>query len=411
MNTWKSIHADSDFSIYNIPFGIFSTPRRTARVGVAIGDEIIDLSALHAMKLMEDLELEHDIFSQNSLNKFLGMGKDVIRKVRLFIQDQLCIPDSPLKEYPSLFVKQANAFMHLPIEVGDYTDFYSSREHATNVGKLFRDPDKALLPNWLHLPVAYHGRSSSIVASGTNFHRPKGQLLDAKKNPVFGASQKLDFELEMAFIVCQNTQMGQSIDTTRAEDFIAGLVLFNDWSARDIQSWEYAPLGPFLGKNFASSLSPWLVTLDALEPFKTAGPTPEKELLPYLQFSGPSNYDISLEVQLQPAGEGETKIVHSNSKYLYWNIRQQLAHHTINGCNIRVGDVMASGTISGPTGKSYGSLLELTQDGKKSINLANGLKRYYLEDYDTVIMQGHGQKGDIRVGFGEVRGQLLPALG
>lgn len=407
MISWKNIPSDSDFTLHNIPFGIFSTKRRTARVGVAIGDEIIDLAAISAMGLMEDLELEKEIFSQDSLNRFMALGKDVTRKVRHYIQDLLTDPDSPIKEYPSVFAKQSNASMHLPVEIGDYTDFYSSREHATNVGKLFRDPENALLPNWLHLPVAYHGRASSIIVSGENFHRPQGQILGADRKPVFGPSKRLDFELEMAFIVGKGTNLGETVATSIAEDHIFGMVLFNDWSARDIQSWEYVPLGPFLGKNFASSISPWVITLDALEPFKVAGPAPETNLLPYLKYSGNSNYDIDLSVSLTAEDGEESSIVQSNSKYLYWNIKQQLAHHTINGCNLRTGDMMATGTISGPDPKSYGSMLELSQGGKSSIPIKNG-ERIFLKDYDTVTIRGRAQKDDIKVGFGEVSGQVLP---
>lgn len=411
LTTWKEVPADTDFTIYNIPFGVFSTPRRTARVGAAIGNDIIDLSAMQAMGLMEDLELENNLFAQNSLNRFIGMGNDGVNRVRAFIQKLLTEEDSPLREYPSLFVKQENAVLHLPVEVNDYTDFYSSREHATNVGKLFRDPDRALLPNWLHLPVAYHGRSSSVVVSGTGFHRPKGQMLDPQKDPVFRVSSRLDFELEMAFIINRDTPLGHSIDTTTALDHVAGMVLLNDWSARDIQAWEYAPLGPFLGKNFATSISPWLITTDAVRPFLTEGPKPEIEQFPYLQYSGQANYDIDLEVSLIPEGGEENVIVKSNSKYLYWNIRQQLAHHTVNGCNVRTGDILATGTISGPQSSSCGSLLELTKGGKNPIKLKNGLKRTFLEDYDTVVMRGRAQQGSIRIGFGPLTGQVLPALG
>lgn len=411
LKSWKEIPEDSDFSIHNIPFGIFSTPRRTSRVGVAIGNEIIDLSALHAMELMEDLELENDIFAQNSLNRFIGMGNEVINRVRRFIQKLLTDEESPLKEFPSLFVKQQNATMHMPVEIGDYTDFYSSREHATNVGRLFRDPENALLPNWLHLPVAYHGRASSVVVSGTPFHRPKGQMLDSEKSVIFGPTEKLDFELEMAFVINRDTQLGQSVDTTSATDHIAGFVLLNDWSARDIQAWEYAPLGPFLGKNFASSVSPWLVTLEALKPFLTSGPKPQTAQMPYLQVSGDANYDIDLQVSIIPRDGEENFITRSNSKYLYWNIRQQLAHHTINGCNIRTGDIMASGTISGPKPASAGSLLELTQGGKNPLTFKGGISRTFLEDYDTVVMRGVAKKGAVRVGFGQVAGQVLPTPG
>ena len=300
--------------------------------------------------------------------------------------------------------------MMMPLHVQNYTDFYSSIEHATNVGKMFRDPANALLPNWKHLPVGYHGRASSIVVSGINFHRPKGQMkpADAEK-PIFGASKQLDFELEMAFVLNKNTEIGESISTQEAEDAIFGMVIFNDWSARDIQSWEYVPLGPFLGKNFCSSISPWVVTLEALEPFRTASPKQEPEVLDYLKFEGDKNFDINLEVYLQPENGEENLICKSNYKYMYWNMTQQLAHHTINGCNVEVGDLYASGTISGSEPNSFGSMLELTWRGQKPLKLSDGTERKFINDHDTLIMRGFSEKNGIRVGFGEVRGKVLPA--
>lgn len=409
MTSWKNIAADSDFTIYNLPFGIFSSSRRNHRVGVAIGDEILDLAALNAMGLLEDIDISPEILVQKTLNSFIGLGKNITSSVRSFIQQGLCSESSPLRDYPNLFVKQTNAIMHLPVEVKDYTDFYSSIEHATNVGKLFRDPENALLPNWRHLPVAYHGRSSSIVVSGTNFHRPKGQMLNQSNDPVFGESKQLDFELEMAFIIGKDSLLGDAISTSNADDFIFGLVLFNDWSARDIQKWEYAPLGPFLGKNFASSISPWVITLEALQPFRIDGPVQVPPVLSYLDFTGPSNYDIALEVGLIPNGKEENIISRTNSKYLYWNMKQQLAHHTINGCNVQIGDLLASGTISGPDRSSYGSLLEMSAGGKTPVKLKKGQYRTFLEDYDTLVLRAKAERDDIRVGFGEVTGQVLPA--
>jgi fumarylacetoacetase len=275
---------------------------------------------------------------------------------------------------------------------------------------MFRDPANALLPNWKHLPVGYHGRASSIVVSGINFHRPKGQMkpADAEK-PIFGASKQLDFELEMAFVLNKNTEIGESISTQEAEDAIFGMVIFNDWSARDIQSWEYVPLGPFLGKNFCSSISPWVVTLEALEPFRTASPKQEPEVLDYLKFEGDKNFDINLEVYLQPENGEENLICKSNYKYMYWNMAQQLAHHTINGCNVEVGDLYASGTISVSEPNSFGSMLELTWRGQNPLKLSDGTERKFIEDHDTIIMRGFSEKNGIRIGFGEVRGKVLPA--
>ena len=301
--------------------------------------------------------------------------------------------------------------MHLPVSIGDYTDFYSSKEHATNVGMMFRDPDNALLPNWKHLPVGYHGRSSSIVVSGENIHRPMGQVLPPNADsPVFKASSRVDFELEMGFIIGKKTNLGEKITTVEAENYIFGKVLFNDWSARDIQKWEYVPLGPFLAKNFGSSMSPWVVTLEALEPFKVKGPEQDPKVLHYLEYDGLKNYDINLEVVIQPKDDPETVVSQSNFKYMYWNMSQQLAHHTSNGCNVNIGDLMASGTISGKEPHSYGSMLELSWGGQNPIPFPNGQQRTFIEDFDTVIMRGYCEKGSIRIGFGEVKSQLLPAL-
>jgi fumarylacetoacetase len=309
-----------------------------------------------------------------------------------------------------VLIKNKEVEMLLPVKIGDYTDFYSSIEHATNVGKMFRDPENALLPNWRHLPVGYHGRASSIVVSGTPIHRPKGQFKDANMDkPAFGPSRSMDFELELAFITGKNTQLGESIATQEAEEYIFGMVLFNDWSARDIQAWEYVPLGPFLGKNFGSSISAWVVPMEALEPFRVAGPVQEPEVLPYLSCSNAHNFDIQLEVWLQPDGKEASKICTSNFKYMYWSMAQQLAHHTVNGCNVNIGDLMASGTISGPTEDSFGSMLELSWKGTRPLTLDTGESRTFIQDNDTVWMRGYAEMDGIRVGFGEVSGKLLPA--
>ena len=300
--------------------------------------------------------------------------------------------------------------MLLPVRIPNYTDFYSSEEHATNVGSMFRDPKNALLPNWKHLPVGYHGRASSIVVSGTNIHRPKGQIKTAdKKLPEFSATQKLDFELEVAFITCGESKLGHSISVAQADDYIVGFVLFNDWSARDIQQWEYVPLGPFLGKNFASTISPWIVTMDALEPFRVSGPPQDPKVLPYLAYEGKKNFDVLLEVLFQSDNSDQTILCRSNYKFLYWNINQQLAHHTVNGCNVQVGDLYASGTISGPSPGSYGSMLELSWNGQRPLTMPDGSERRFLEDGDTVIMRGYAEKDGVRIGFGECKGKILPA--
>ena len=409
LSTWVTIPNQSDFSIYNLPFGIFSTITHSPRVGMAIGEQIIDLSVIANNGLFKGIEFDQYVLSANTLNAFIACGKPVTKAVRLRVQELLCQTDSPVKNLPHAFILQADAQMHLPVTVGDYTDFYSSIEHATNVGIMFRDPANALLPNWKHLPVGYHGRASSIVVSGTSIRRPKGQVKpkDAAL-PVFQASARLDFELETAFIIGKETQMGDSVSTAAASDYIFGMVLFNDWSARDIQNWEYVPLGPFLGKNFGSSVSPWVVTMEALEPFRVAGPEQDPAVLPYLEYEGKENYDIQLEVSIQPEDRDETVVSRSNFKYMYWNMAQQLAHHTVNGCNIRIGDMMASGTISGPTPDSYGSMLEISWSGSKPVRLVDGTERTFINDGDTVLMRGHAEKDGMRVGFGAVEGKIVP---
>jgi fumarylacetoacetase len=300
--------------------------------------------------------------------------------------------------------------MFMPIQIGDYTDFYSSREHATNVGTMFRDPANALLPNWLWIPVGYHGRASSVILSGQNIHRPKGQIKPVPtEDPIYAPSRQVDFELEMAFVTYDGKPLGDSISTAEAEDYIFGMCLFNDWSARDIQAWEYVPLGPFLAKNFASSISPWIVTLDALEPFAVETTKQDPKVLSYLEFEGKKSYDINLQVAIEPENAEETVICNSNFKYMYWNMAQQLAHHTVNGCNVRCGDLMGSGTISGPTEDSYGSMLELAWKGTKPLKMNDGSERKFILDGDTVIMRGHSEANGVRIGFGEVRAKILPS--
>ncbi len=401
------ISENSNFSIHNLPFGIFSTVGTTPRAGVAIGESILDLAALAEI---HTFDFDASVFLHEVLNDFIALGKPVTSKVRANIQEWLQDDNSVLAGKPELFVDSAKATMHMPVQIGDYTDFYSSIEHATNVGKLFRDPKNALLPNWKHIPVGYHGRASSIILSGEAVRRPKGQIMPiGADRPIFAESKRLDIELEMAFIINTKTKLGSSITTAEAEDNIFGMVLFNDWSARDIQKWEYVPLGPFLAKNFASSISPWVVTLEALEPFRVKGPKQEPEVLPYLKYEGNKNFDINLEVGLMPKGSIETIICKSNFKCMYWNMAQQLAHHTANGCNVNPGDMMASGTISGQETTSFGSLLELSWGGKEPIVLEDGSTRTFLEDYDTIRISGYCEKGAIRVGFGEVITEILPS--
>lgn len=408
--SWLSIPQNSDFSIHNLPYGIFSEAGKAKRVGVAIGEQIIDLHKLQEAHLLEGLQLPAGIFQEDTLNPFISLGKATWQNLRKRLIELLTDASAGMEAIADqVLVKQQEVAMHLPVEVGDYTDFYSSEEHATNVGIMFRGKDNALMPNWKHIPVGYHGRASSIIVSGTPFHRPKGQTLpkDADK-PVFGPTKLLDIELEMGFVVGKQTEMGDTVSVKEAHDHIFGMLLFNDWSARDIQKWEYVPLGPFLGKSFASSVSPWIVTLDALEPYKVEGKKQEPEVLPYLQYEGKDNYDIQLEVYLRPDGGEDQLISKSNHKYLYWTIFQQLAHHTVNGCNINVGDICASGTISGPTPDSYGSLLELTWRGEKPLKLKDGTERKFLQDGDWITMKGYCEKDGKRIGFGEVTTQVLP---
>ena len=398
---------DSDFSIYNIPFGIFSTADRTPRVGVAIGAHILDLAAVAELGVFE---FDTSVLHQSVLNDFIALGKRITAKVRTDVQGWIQDDSSPIAGHPQLFVKQSDAQMHLPVQVGDYTDFYSSIEHATNVGMMFRDPENALLPNWRHIPVGYHGRASSIIVSGHDIHRPKGQVLPkGESQPVYQASGRLDFELETGFIIGKSSALGDSVAAADAMDHIFGMVLFNDWSARDIQKWEYVPLGPFLGKSFASSISPWIVTMEALEPFRVAGPTQEPNVLSYLQTDRNNNYDINLSVSIKP-DQGSAQIVcESNFKYMYWSMVQQLAHHTVNGCNVKVGDMMGSGTISGKDENSYGSMLEIAWAGSKPVQMNDGSTRVFINDHDTVTMRGYAEKDGMRVGFGKVETKVLPA--
>ena len=408
METWIDIPKNSDFSIHNIPFGIFSTKDSKKRVGTAIGDMILDLKLASDQGVFDNLNFDLNVFENQYLNDFISLGKSITNNVRLTIQKELSDPGSVLRNQSNLLINQSDAEMHLPLKIGDYTDFYSSIEHATNIGSMFRDPSNPLLPNWKHIPVGYHGRASSIIVSGIEIYRPKGQvLLPNNETPSFQPSSRVDFELEMGFVIGKKSNLGESISTNEAEDYIFGKVLFNDWSARDIQKWEYVPLGPFLGKSFASSMSPWVVTLEALDLFRIDGPEQNPKVLPYLQYKGLKNYDINLEVAIQPENSKESIVSSSNFKYMYWNMSQQLVHHTINGCNLNIGDLMASGTISGKEKGSYGSMLELSWGGKTPVILDDVNSRLFINDNDTVIMRGYCENDGKRVGFGEVRTKLL----
>ena len=413
--SWLEVSEKSDFPIQNIPFGVFITKDDIITIGTRIGDYAIDLGALHQLGYFEGIPLTDDIFLQDSLNDFIADGRKTWRLVRNRIADLFDATKGGLRDHTEhkakVIFRMDEIEMLLPVTVGDYTDFYASKEHATNVGSLFRDPENALMPNWLHVPIGYHGRSSSIIPSGTPVRRPVGQSRPAEgtNTPGFGPSKLLDFELEMAFITTDGNDLGDRISIEEAEEYIFGMVLFNDWSARDIQAWEYQPLGPFLGKSFASTISPWIVTLDALEPFRTDNPKQVHEPLPYLQVEGQKSYDIKLQVGIQPEGKEETVVANSNFKYMYWTMVQQLAHHTINGCPVEAGDMMGSGTISGPTKDSYGSMLELSWRGQNPVPLNDGSERKFIHDHDTVIMRAHCENEQVRIGFGDCVGKVLPA--
>ena len=414
LKSWVSVPENSDFPIQNLPFGIINSANLSKRVAVRIGDYALDLKVLAELGYLKETGFDSSDFDAPFLNPMMKKGKLAVRGLRNRISELLLDSSTSLQNNPS----QIEQVLHLisavevsmPVEIGDYTDFYSSKEHATNVGMMFRDPANALLPNWLWIPVAYHGRASSIVLSGQDIHRPKGQIKpSADEDPIFTPSRQVDFELEMAFITFDGKPLGDSISTEEADSYIFGLCLFNDWSARDIQAWEYVPLGPFLGKNFASSISAWIVTLDALEPFSVESPEQNPKVLPYLEFDGKKAYDIQLQVGILTNNKEETVVCNSNFKYMYWNMAQQLAHHTSNGCNIRCGDLLGSGTISGKSEDSFGSMLELTWRGTKPLKVKDGSERKFINDGDSVIMRGYTERNGVRIGFGELSSKLLPA--
>ena len=409
--SFVEVSPESHFPIQNLPYGVFSKGGGERRVGVAIGDYVLDVTALEKEQL-----LPTNCFQNESLNPFIATGRTEWKKVRGLLQDLLDENNATLRDNASLreqvLLPISSVEMHLPVKIGDYTDFYSSKEHATNVGTMFRDPNNALLPNWIHIPVAYHGRASSVVISGTEVRRPLGQTkADDSELPAFGPCRLMDFELEMGCIIGKENALGEPIPIEEAPEHIFGLVLVNDWSARDIQKWEYVPLGPFLAKNLATSISPWIVTMDALEEFRVAGPKQDPEPLPYLQTDGDWAYDIELEVHLQSEQMNEpARIAKSNFKYMYWSVCQQVAHHASNGCNLQVGDLLASGTISGPDVETYGSLLELSWKGTKPIKISSQEERTFLKDNDVLSLTGYSQGDGYRIGFGEVSGKILPPV-
>ncbi len=416
LRSFIEVAPDSHFPIQNLPFGVFKPASGAARVGVAIGDQVLDLSVLEQNGQFASSEFKGQrVFSDQSLNRFMSLGQPAWRQTRAVLQHLLAANTSNLRDNTHLraqaFHAQRDVVMQLPARIGDYTDFYSSYHHSHNVGTMLRGPENALMPNWKWLPVGYHGRASSIVVTGADVRRPRGQTKppDAAA-PVFGPSRSFDYELEMAFFIGPGNPLGEPVPIERAPEQIFGMVLMNDWSARDVQAWEYQPLGPFLAKNFCTSISPWVVTMDALEPFRLAFPPQDPEPLPYLRAQHDSTYNIQLEARLQTATMPEPHVItRTNFRHLYWSIAQQLAHHTVGGCNLQPGDLLASGTISGPTEDSRGCMLELTWRGANPLTLPNGESRKWLEDGDTLAITGWCEGDGYRVGFGEVSGRVLPA--
>jgi fumarylacetoacetase len=415
LKSFIDIPPDSHFPLENLPFGVFKPRRGDARIGIALGDYVVDLAALEKAGLFRDLPPETAAATtRDSLNDFVALGRPAWKKVREILQKFLSADVSTLRDDKKLcarvFHRQSGVEMQLPVKIGNYTDFYSSYHHAHNVGTMLRGPENALMPNWKWLPVAYHGRASSVVVSGTEVRRPKGQIKppDAP-TPVFGPTKSLDYELEMAFLVGPGNSLGQPVTIDQASEHIFGFVLMNDWSARDIQAWEYQPLGPFLAKNFCTSISPWVVTLEALEPFRKPLPKQDPEPLPYLRAKTDFTFDIQLEAKLQTAKSKSPHVItRTNFQNLYWSISQQLAHHTVGGCNLQPGDLLASGTVSGKTEESRGCMLELTWRGANPLKLPGGEERKWLEDGDSLSITGWCQGDGYRVGFGEVGGRVLP---
>jgi fumarylacetoacetase len=413
LSSWISVPEGSDFPIQNLPFGVVKSNGSIPCVATRIGDTVIDIAQLFELGQLHVEGFKASDFQQEFLNPMMKKGKGATRRLRQAISDLFSAENQAASEDEDVrnaLIPMSEVEMCMPVQIGDYTDFYSSKEHATNVGIMFRDPANALLPNWLWIPVGYHGRSSSVIISGQDIHRPKGQIKpDDNEPPIFAASRQVDFELEMGFITYDGKPLGDSISTSEAEGYIFGMCLFNDWSARDIQKWEYVPLGPFLAKNFASSISSWIVTMDALQPFAVNSPEQDPAVLSYLAFEGKKSYDIHLQVGMTPENSTEKIICNSNFKYMYWNMSQQLAHHTVNGCNVRCGDLMGSGTISGSTPDSFGSMLELAWKGTKPLSMNDGSERRFIQDGDTVTMRGYCQNEQVRIGFGEVKAKILPA--
>ncbi len=404
MTLLESINNHRYFTLYNLPYGVYSTPVKSKRAGIAIGDYILDVSALFQLHFFQDI-LSENIFEREYLNDFIALGKSTHLAVRKKIQDVFTNQIAFIEAHQAqLLDNQREATMYVPVKVGDYTDFYSSEGHASNVGKMFRPTMDPLLPNWKHMPIAYHGRSSSIITTDTPVKRPYGQILKGDE-VIYSASQTLDIEIELGFIIGKENPLGTPVNIQEADDYIFGAVLLNDFSARDIQRWEYQPLGPFLGKNFATSISPWIVPYEALKEFRTDAPEQSPDVLPYLQQIQRKNFDIDIHFDIETKKNKATVAI-TNSKYLYWTAEQQIAHHNVKGCNLRIGDLLGTGTISGTEKNSFGSLLELTWNGKEKIRIGDE-ERTFLQDGDTTILSAICKKGEIQIGFGEVRNTII----
>ena len=411
MQSWLDSANDpaSDFPLNNLPYGVFSRTGEGRRCGVAIGACVLDVAALETAGLIS--LSKGALLQEGRWNPVMAAGPAVWAELRATLTALLQAGSGKESQVRPHLVALDEVRLHMPFDVAEYTDFYAGRQHAFNVGTMFRGPENALPPNWLHIPIGYNGRASTVVVSGTDFHRPSGQLKAPDADmPSFGSSRRLDIELEMGAIVGTGSAMGARVSVAEADAMIFGYVLLNDWSARDIQAWEYQPLGPFQAKAFATSISPWIVTRAALEPFRVAAPAREKPLLPYLKEPGPMLYDIALEVAMRPAGSDQvTTLSRTNARELYYSAAQQLAHHSSSGCAMRTGDLLGSGTISGPDKDSYGSLLEMTWGGKEPLTLADGSVRGFIEDGDTLTLRGHAQGDGYRIGFGDCTGTVLPA--
>lgn len=396
------------FPLNNLPYGVFSADEDVAHMGVAIGDMIFDCHKAAKAGLLKQSGIDDAALTARNWNGVMAAGVEAWGALRARLTEILEEGSSEQSAAEACLTPMEKACMHMPFDVAEYTDFYAGRNHATNVGTMFRGAENALPPNWLHIPIGYNGRASSVVVSGTDFARPMGQLKSPDKElPIFAASRRFDYELEMGAIV--GTPSCGPVSVDEADEMIFGYVLLNDWSARDIQAWEYQPLGPFQAKATATTISPWIVTKAALEPFRVDTPEREFELLDHLKDTGPMLYDIALEVEIMPEGSTATTITQTNYKEMYYSSAQQLAHHTTSGCPMRVGDLLGSGTISGIERHERGSLLELSWGGKEPLTLDDGATRSFIEDNDTITMTGAAIGDGYRIGFGLCSGKVLPA--